>query len=162
MPDEEVDLTAGIVHELHRAYGVGDLVGERPVAPVPFGVAKAQVVEAQHADALAGELLADPARCRAVLAEREAMGEDAPTAHLAFRHIHQARQDGAGGARKADAFGHAWLADQLGVELGHHAANAVLPVDRGAADEFAHQSRVGRVAPQRLRALLEDRFLADQ
>ncbi len=39
-----------------------------------------------------GELLADPARGRAVLAEREAVGEDAPAAQLSFGQIDQTRQ----------------------------------------------------------------------
>ena len=106
MSDEQPDLAARVVHELHRADGVGDLVRERPVAPVPLGVAQAEVVEAQHADALAGQLLADPARGRAVLAEREAVGEDAPPAHLAFGEIDETRQRGPGGAGEADALGH--------------------------------------------------------
>ena len=98
VPDEQPHLAARVVHELHRADGVGDLVGERPVAPVALGVAQTEVVEAQHADALAGQLLADPARGRAVLAEGEAVGEDAPAAHLAFGEIDETRQGGSGGA----------------------------------------------------------------
>ena len=107
VPDEQPHLAARAVHVLHRADRVGDLVGERPVTPVALGVAQAEVVEAEHADALAGELLADPARGRGVLAEREAVGEDAPPAHLALRQIDETRQDGSGGAREADALGHA-------------------------------------------------------
>ena len=87
VPDQEPHLAARVVHELHRADRVGDLVGERPVTPVTLGVAQAEVVEAEHADALAGELLADPARGRAVLAEGEAVGEDAPSAQLALREV---------------------------------------------------------------------------
>ena len=105
--DQQPHFAAGVVHELHRADGVGDLVGERPVAPVPLGVTQPQVVEAQHADALGGELLADPARRGAVLAEGEAVGEDAPPAHLGFGEVDEARQGGAGGAGEPDALGHA-------------------------------------------------------
>src|SRR5215212_11672849 len=53
-------------------------------------------------------------------------------------------------------------ADQLGVELRHHPGNPVAPVDRCAADQLAHQGRVGGVSAQRLDALLEDRFPSDQ
>ncbi len=62
-----------------RSSGVADLVGERAVTPVALGVAESEVVEAEHADALAGQLLADAARRGRVLAEGEAVGEDAPT-----------------------------------------------------------------------------------
>ena len=107
VPDEQAHLAAGVVHELHRADGVGDLVGERPVAPVALGVAQAEVVEAQHADALAGELLADPARCRAVLAEGEAVGEHAPSAHLALGTSMRPAKRWPGGADETDALCHA-------------------------------------------------------
>ena len=67
MPDQQAHLPAGVIHELHRPHGVGDLVGERTVAPVALGITESEIVETQHADALAGELFADPARGRAVL-----------------------------------------------------------------------------------------------
>ena len=75
---------------------VGDLVRERPVAPVALGVAQAEVVEAEHADALAGKPFADPASSRAVLAECEAMGEDTPSADLALGEIDETCQGGSG------------------------------------------------------------------
>ena len=52
--------------------------------------------------------------------------------------------------------------DQLRVELGRHPTKTVTPVNRGGADEFSHPRRVGGITAQRLRALLEDRLLADQ
>ena len=107
VPDEQPHVAAGGVHELHRTHRVGDLVRERPVAPVAVGVAQADVVEAQHPDALAGELLADAARGGAVLAEGEPVGEDAPAPQLAFGQIDETRQGGAGGAGELDALGHA-------------------------------------------------------
>ena len=70
-------------------------------------MAEAEIVEAEHADALAGELLADPARRRAVLAEGEAVGEHTPSAQLAVGKVDDTGQDGPGGAGKGDALGHA-------------------------------------------------------
>src|SRR6478609_7203615 len=40
MPDEQPHLPAGLVHEFHRADGVVDLVGKRPVTPVALGMAR--------------------------------------------------------------------------------------------------------------------------
>src|SRR3954470_17088501 len=57
VPDEQPDLATRAVHELDGPNGVGDLVGEGPVAPVALGITKSEIVEAQHPDALAGELL---------------------------------------------------------------------------------------------------------
>src|SRR5690606_8432788 len=65
--DQQSDVAALLAHELPGAHGVGDLAGERPVAPIPFGVAESEVVEAQHADALGGQLFADPTGGGAVL-----------------------------------------------------------------------------------------------
>src|ERR1700730_6269570 len=112
MPDEQAYVAARSVHELHRADCIGDLVRERPVAPVALGVAQAEVVEAEHADALTCELLTDPARSRAVLAQCEAVGEDtpspdlAPSADLALGEIDETCQGGSGGAGEPDALGH--------------------------------------------------------
>src|SRR6185312_8739566 len=97
-----------------------------------------QVVEAQHADALAGELLAYPARGRAVLAEGEAVCEDTPPPQLSLGQVDQTGQHRAGGTRKPDALRHA-LADQLRVELRDHPAEPVLPVHGRAADKLTHQ-----------------------
>src|SRR5271167_4573752 len=47
------------------------------------------------------------------------------------------------------------LADQVRVEFGRHSADAVVPVDRGAADELAHPGQLAGPAAQRVRALLE-------
>src|SRR3954451_18133588 len=60
--DQEPDAPAALLHEPNRLDGVADLVRERAVSPVTLRVAESQVVEPQHADALAGELLADAAR----------------------------------------------------------------------------------------------------
>ena len=94
VPDEQAHLAARVVHELDGPHGVGDLVREGPVAPVALGVAEAEVVEAQHADALGGQLLAHPARGGAVLAEGEAVGEDAPPADLAVGEVDDPRRVG--------------------------------------------------------------------
>ncbi len=104
--DEQAYLAARGVHVLDRAGRVGDLVGERSVAPVPVGLTEAEVVEAEHADALARELFTDPARGRGVLAKREAVGEDPPSAYLALRDVDEARQGGPGGAGEFHALGH--------------------------------------------------------
>ena len=58
VPDDKPDPTSGFLHEPNRLSGVLDLVRKRSVAPIAFGVAEPQVVEAEHADALAGEPLA--------------------------------------------------------------------------------------------------------
>ena len=83
--DQDLHVAPRRLQEARGLGGVGDLVGEGAVAPVTLGVAEPEVVEAQHPDALRGKLLADPRRGRAVLAEREAVGEDSPAAALADR-----------------------------------------------------------------------------
>jgi hypothetical protein len=107
MADQQFHLAIRGVHELHRADGVLHLVRERTVAPVTLGTTEAEIVEAQHPDALACELLADPTGGGTVLAEREAVGEDGPSAQVTFGKIDEARQCRPRGARKSDALGHA-------------------------------------------------------
>ena len=70
------------------------LCENEPSPQSPFGVTQTEVVEAQHPDAFAGQLLADAARGRAVLAEGEPVGEDAPAPHLAFGQVDDTRQVG--------------------------------------------------------------------
>ncbi len=82
--DEQPHLASGFAHELHGADGVFDLVRKRAIAPVALRVPESEVVEPQHPDAFSGELLADSARCRRVLAEGETVCEDAPSANFAF------------------------------------------------------------------------------
>src|SRR5215213_4311688 len=79
VPDKQPDATSGPFHKPHRLSGVLYLVGERAVAPVAFRVAESKVVEAEHADALAGQLLADAARCGRVFSEGESVRKDTPT-----------------------------------------------------------------------------------
>src|SRR5829696_9992596 len=62
VPDKQPDATSGPFHKPHRLSGVLYLVRERAIAPVAFRVAESKVVETEHADALAGQLLADAAR----------------------------------------------------------------------------------------------------
>ena len=160
--DEQADFAARVVHELHRAHGVGDLVGERPVAPVALGVAETEVVEAQHADALAGELLADPAGGRAVLAEREAVRENAPSAHLALGDVDTSRQRWPGGARELDTLGHR-LTDQLRVERRRPSGGC----RRASRPRCRRRARASSVASShdaahRLLGLHERRLPADQ
>ena len=93
--------------------------GERPVAPVALGISESEVVEPQHSDAVAGELLADSARGRAVLAEGEAVGEYSPPANLTNRNVDDAGQQGSGLARETDAFSHAGSAPVRPTALRH-------------------------------------------
>jgi hypothetical protein len=103
---QEPHLAVGLVHEPHRLHGVRNLVGERTVAPVALGVTESEVVEAEHSDALAGQLLADPARSGAVLAQCEAMGEHSPAADRAFGEVDETSQAGPARAGEPHPFGH--------------------------------------------------------
>ena len=114
VPHQEPHLAAGLVHEPHRLRGVGDLVGERPVAPVALGVAEPEVVEAQHPDALARQLLADPAGGRAVLAQREAVGEHAPSPGRALGVVDQPGKPRSARAGEPDPLAHVGILPDRG------------------------------------------------
>ena len=107
MTDQQSDLTSGFVHELHGSHRVGDLVRERTVTPVAGRLPEAQRVEAQHPDALAGQLLADSAGRGTVLAQCEPVYEDPPPAALALWVVDEARQGGSTAAGERDALCHA-------------------------------------------------------
>src|SRR3712207_5544888 len=96
----------GRFHEADRLSGVFDLVRERPVAPVALGVAKSEVVEAEHADALAGQLLADAACRGRVFSEGEPVGKDAPTPDGSRGMIDKAREPWSARTGEPHAFGH--------------------------------------------------------
>jgi hypothetical protein len=96
----------GLFHEADRPSGVLYLVGERAVAPVALGVAKPEVVEAEHANALAGQLLADAARRGGVLPESEPVGKDAPSPDGSLRMVDKACEPWSARTREPDAFGH--------------------------------------------------------
>ena len=110
-----------------------------------------------------GQLLADPARCRTVLAEREAVGEDAPAAHFALGQIDQTRQARGRWCSGTLTRSATRLADQFWMELGHHPADAVA-ASRPRCRRRARASTSASVGlpRKRLRALLEDRFPADE
>src|SRR6478672_6151489 len=75
--------------------------------PSRLGIAQTERIEAQHADAVVGELLADAGRRGGVLAEREPVGEDAPAAGLPGGPVDDARQPRSRRTGKTDALGHA-------------------------------------------------------
>ena len=106
VPHQEPHVAAGLVHEPRRLGGVGDLVRERAVAPVALGVTEPEVVEAQHPDTLAGQLLADPARSGAVLAQGEAVGEHAPAPDRALGLVDQTSQPRPARAGEPHPLGH--------------------------------------------------------
>ncbi len=106
VPHQQPDVASGLLQETDGLGGVVDLVGEGAVAPVALGVPQPEVVEAQHADPLAGQLLADPAGGRGVLAEGEPVGEDPPAPDPALRVVDQTGESGAAGAREPHAFCH--------------------------------------------------------
>src|SRR6266496_3068963 len=97
-PDSFMNRTASAVF--------GDLVGKGPVAPVALGIAEPEIVEAEHPDALAGQLLADPAGGGALLAKGEAVREHAPATDRGYRVVDQTSQLGPARARKPDTLGH--------------------------------------------------------
>jgi hypothetical protein len=100
------DLTAGPLHEADRLSGVVYLVGKRAVTPVALGVAKSEVVEAEHADALAGQLLADAARRGRILSEGEPVGKDAPSPDGSLRMVDEACEPWSARTHEPHAFGH--------------------------------------------------------
>jgi hypothetical protein len=64
MTDEDVGRRPSFGHELACPDDVVDLDGERAVAPITLRVTQTKGVEPQHADAVLGELLADPGGSR--------------------------------------------------------------------------------------------------
>src|SRR6266508_2670488 len=89
------------------AWAVSATLWEKgPVAPVALGVAQPEIVEAEHPDALTGQLLADPAGGRAVLAQGEAVREHCPATDCGRRMVDQTSQPGPAQAREPDALGH--------------------------------------------------------
>jgi hypothetical protein len=103
---EQSNPAAGLVHEPGRMRDVRNPVREPTIAPVTLGPAESQVVEAQHPDALAGQLLAHPTGSGTVHAECEAVGEHAPPADMALWVVDQTSQPGTARARKPDTLGH--------------------------------------------------------
>src|SRR6185312_7968561 len=87
MSDEDVGDCVLFGHELACPDDVIDLDGERTIAPVALRVTQSERIEAQHADAVQGELLADASGGRRVLAKRESVREDAPAAWLPGRPV---------------------------------------------------------------------------
>ena len=124
VPHQEVDRPTLVGHEPARLHGVGDLVRERAVTPVALGVTEPDVVEAEHPDALAGQLLADAAGSGAVLAQGEAVGEHAPAADRRLGLVDDARQQG------LDVIPSCWYVAQY---IGDHPADVdLVPEDQRA------------------------------